>query len=66
MISIYPGQTASLLRARLYQTAPKTYVPKRPLPPSDVAEVVLSVLSLPTSAEVTDIAVRPMCSLRPA
>ncbi len=53
-------------QARLYHTAQKTYVPERPLKPSDVAEVVLSVLSLPPSAEVTDIAVHPMCSPHPA
>jgi hypothetical protein len=64
VISIYPGQTASPMQARLYQTAQKTYVPERPLQPSDVAEVVLSVLSLPTSAEVTEIAMRLMCSPR--
>jgi len=66
VIGIYPGQTASPMQARLYQTAQKTYVPERLLQPSDVAEVVLSVLNLPISAEVTDIAVRPMCSPRPA
>lgn len=66
MINIYPGQTARPMQARLYQAAQKAYVPQRLLQPSDVAEIVLSVQSLPTSAEVTDIAVRPPCPPCPA
>jgi hypothetical protein len=65
MISIYLGQTASPMQARLLDGA--EYLRAREAPPAvAVAGVVLSVLSLPTSAEVTDIAVRPMCSPHPA
>ena len=53
------------MQARLLE-AQNTYVPERHLRPSEVAGVVLSALSLSTSAEVTDIAVRPRCSPHPA
>jgi NADP-dependent 3-hydroxy acid dehydrogenase YdfG len=60
VISVFPGQTAGPMQERLYAVAEKVYVPERLLQPADVAEVVVSALSLPSSAEVTDVAVRPM------
>jgi NADP-dependent 3-hydroxy acid dehydrogenase YdfG len=60
VISVYPGQTASPMQAALYEAAGKPYIPERLLRPADVAEVVLFALSMPGSAEITDIAVRPM------
>jgi NADP-dependent 3-hydroxy acid dehydrogenase YdfG len=62
VISVYPGQTASPMQADLYEAAQKIYTPERLLQASDVAEVVVCALSLPRSAEVTDIALRPMQS----
>jgi len=65
VISVYPGQTATPMQARLYEVAHNAYVPERLLQPSDVAEVVLSALSLPRGAEVTDITVRSMRKPQP-
>jgi NADP-dependent 3-hydroxy acid dehydrogenase YdfG len=58
--SVFPGQTASPMQAGLYRIAGKVYAPERLLQPADVAEVVVSALRLPRTAEVTDISVRPM------
>jgi NADP-dependent 3-hydroxy acid dehydrogenase YdfG len=60
--SVYPGQTATQMQASLCQVAGKAYAPERLVQPTDVAEVVLCALSLPRTAEVTDIAIRPMRS----
>ncbi len=37
-----------------------SYKPDTLLQPSDVASVVLSVLSMPSTAEITDMTIRPM------
>jgi NADP-dependent 3-hydroxy acid dehydrogenase YdfG len=58
--SIYPGRTATPRQARIHALEGKTYVPERMLQPGDVADVVLKILTLPRSAEVTDVRIRPM------
>ena len=58
--SIYPGRTATPRQARIHALEGKAYVPERLLQPEDVAEVVINVLTLPRSAEITDVRIRPM------
>ena len=58
--SIYPGRTATPRQARIHAVEGKAYVPERMLQPRDVAEVVLKILTLPRTAEVTDVRIRPM------
>lgn len=58
--SIYPGRTATPRQARIHALEGKTYFPERMLQPDDVAEVVVKILTVPRSAEVTDVRVRPM------
>jgi NADP-dependent 3-hydroxy acid dehydrogenase YdfG len=58
--SIYPGRTATPRQARIHALEGKAYVPERLLQPGDVAEVVLKILTLPRSAEITDVRIRPM------
>jgi NADP-dependent 3-hydroxy acid dehydrogenase YdfG len=58
--SIYPGRTATPRQARIHALERKAYVPERLLQPADVAEVVLKILTLPRTAEVTDVRIRPM------
>ncbi|HEY3946393.1 MAG TPA: SDR family NAD(P)-dependent oxidoreductase [Solirubrobacteraceae bacterium] len=58
--SIYPGRTATPRQARIHALEGKAYAPERLLQPSDVADVVLKILTLPRSAEVTDVRIRPM------
>lgn len=59
VLSVYPGRTVSPLQAAIHQTEGKTYDPERLIQPEDVAAVVINALSLPRSAEVTDISLRP-------
>ncbi|MEW5857886.1 MAG: SDR family oxidoreductase [Cyanobacteriota bacterium] len=60
VLSIYPGRTASPMQAAIVETEGKTYYPERLLQPEDVAAAVLNALSLPRTAEVTDINIRPL------
>jgi NADP-dependent 3-hydroxy acid dehydrogenase YdfG len=60
VLSIYPGRTASPMQASVHKMEGKTYYPERLMQPADVAMVVINALSLPRSAEVTDINIRPM------
>ena len=58
--SIFPGRTATRRQARIHALEGKAYVPERLLQPDDVAEVVVKILTLPRSAEITDVRIRPM------
>lgn len=58
--SIYLGRVATPMQARAAAGNNKPYVPERLLQPADVAQVVLCVVSLPWTAEVTDIHLRHM------
>ncbi len=60
VMSVYPGRTAGPMQAALHQLENKAYCSEKLLQPADVAAVVISALSLPRTAEVTDIHVRPM------
>jgi NADP-dependent 3-hydroxy acid dehydrogenase YdfG len=59
VVSVYPGRTASPLQARIHSLEGKPYVPERLLQPGDIAEVVLKVLTVPSTVEITDVRVRP-------
>ncbi len=59
VLSIYLGRTASPLQEQLHRDEDRPYQPERLIQPEDVAAVVLNALSLPRTAEVTDIHMRP-------
>ena len=59
VLSVFPGRTASPMQAAIYQMEGKTYHPDVLLQPEDVAMTVVKSLSLPPTAEVTDINIRP-------
>lgn len=59
VLSVYPGRTASPMQAAVHAIEGATYHPDQLLQPGDVAAIVVSALSLPRTAEVTDIQVRP-------
>ena len=59
VLSVYPGRTATPLQARVHAEEGKAYLPERLVQPDDVASVVLNALTLPRSAELTDVIVRP-------
>jgi len=60
VLCIYPGRTATSRQSRLYAKDGKPYRPELLLQPEDVARMVMAALSLPATAEVTDISIRPM------
>lgn len=59
VLSVYPGRTATPTMAGLYQRKKIPYRPELLLQPESVAEVVLTALHMPRSAEVTHIELRP-------
>ena len=60
VLSVYLGRTASELQERICKLEGKPYRPEHLLQPGDVASVIVNALSLPRTAEVTDIHIRPM------
>ncbi len=57
---LYLGRTATPLQETVYAHEGRPYDPDRLIQPSDVAELVAAVLSVPRTAEVTEITVRSM------
>jgi NADP-dependent 3-hydroxy acid dehydrogenase YdfG len=60
VLSIYPGRTATPRMERLYADGGQTYRPEVLLQAADVAATVADALSLPRTAEVTDLSIRPL------
>ncbi len=59
VISVYPGRTATPMQAAVHMAEGREYHPERLMRPEDVATMVVGALSLPRTAEVTDIMIRP-------
>jgi NADP-dependent 3-hydroxy acid dehydrogenase YdfG len=57
---LYPGRTATPRQEAIYAQEGRTYDPARLMQPTDVAHIVAAVLSLPRTAEVTEIDIRSM------
>jgi NADP-dependent 3-hydroxy acid dehydrogenase YdfG len=60
VLTVHLGRTATAFQAEVNQMEGVEYRPERYIQPTDVASVVLNALSLPRTAEVTDIHLRPM------
>lgn len=60
VLSVYPGRTASPMQESVHRMEGKNYHSEDLLQPGDVASIVIHAVSLPRSAEVTDIFIRPM------
>jgi NADP-dependent 3-hydroxy acid dehydrogenase YdfG len=60
VLSIYPGRTATSSQASIYASTATEYRPELLLQPEDIASVVINAITLPQTAEVTDISIRPM------
>jgi NADP-dependent 3-hydroxy acid dehydrogenase YdfG len=59
VLSVYPGRVATPRMEAIYKKDGKEYKPELLLQPQDLASVILSVVVLPRTAEVTDISIRP-------
>jgi NADP-dependent 3-hydroxy acid dehydrogenase YdfG len=60
IMSVYPGRTATPRIQVLHAKEGRPYQPELLLQPEDIADVVLSAVSLPWTAEVMDIRLRSM------
>lgn len=60
VVTVFPGRTATAMQEEVHRFEGRPYDPGRFLTPGDVAATVLTALSLPRTAEVTDLHVRPM------
>ena len=60
VLSVFLGRTATPMQAAVHDMEGKEYRPERLLLTEDVASVVINALSLPRTAEVTDIYIRPL------
>jgi len=60
VLSIYPGRTATPMQEKVFQAEARPYAPDQLLQPKNVATMVMTCIELPRTAEVTDIAIRPM------
>jgi NADP-dependent 3-hydroxy acid dehydrogenase YdfG len=60
VMSLFLGRTASERQQGIFAGEGRPYPPERLIQPADVAEVVLSLLRLPRTAEATDVVIRPL------
>jgi len=60
VLSIYAGRTATPMQESVHAFEERVYDLRYLMTPHDVAASILQCLSLPQSAEVTDVAIRPM------
>ena len=60
VLSVFIGRTATTMQAAVHQMEGRPYTPETLLQPEDVAAVIINALSLPRTAEVTDISMRPL------
>jgi NAD(P)-dependent dehydrogenase (short-subunit alcohol dehydrogenase family) len=60
VLSLYLGRTATPMQEALYRKEAKEYHPETLIQAEDVAYVAIQMLMLSTTAEVTDISIRPM------
>ncbi len=59
VLSVYLGRTATPMQEALFQAEGRTYNPEVLLQPEDVASVIAHALTLPATAEITDLSIRP-------
>lgn len=60
VLSLYLGRTATPMQAYTFSAQRQAYQPEVLLQPEDVAAMVVHALTLPPTAEVTEIRMRPM------
>ncbi|MFL6646974.1 MAG: SDR family oxidoreductase [Sulfurifustaceae bacterium] len=59
VLSVFPGNTATPMQARICRSLGQTYRPEQMLQPDDIAVAVRDALALPPTAELTDLHIRP-------
>jgi NADP-dependent 3-hydroxy acid dehydrogenase YdfG len=59
VLSVYPGRTATPMQAQVHEMEGRAYHPEQLMQPEDVATAVVNAITLPRSAELTDLHIRP-------
>ncbi len=60
VLTVFPGRTASRMQAEVHRYEKRPYDPGRYMQPDDVAQAMIAALTLPRTAEVTDLQMRPL------
>jgi len=60
VLSVYLGRTATARMKALYAAEGTEYRPELLLQPGDIAQIVMASLQLPSTAEVTNLEIRPL------
>jgi short-subunit dehydrogenase len=60
VLSVYPGRTATPRMEAIFKMEGREYRPELLLQPGDIAEAVISALTMPLTAEVTNLNIRPL------
>jgi len=63
VLSVFVGRTATPMQMEVHRLEGRPYRPERLLRAEDVASIVVHALSMPRTAEVTDITIRPLAKL---
>jgi NADP-dependent 3-hydroxy acid dehydrogenase YdfG len=66
VVSVFPGRTATPMQETVHRFEGRRYDEAALVQAADVAELVVAALTLPRTAEVTDVLVRPMKKPAPA
>jgi NADP-dependent 3-hydroxy acid dehydrogenase YdfG len=60
VLSVLMGRTATPMQASVHEAEARVYRPELLIQPDDVAQLLTGVLALPRTAEVTEVAMRPL------
>ena len=60
IMTLYVGRTAGERQRRIFEFEGRSYSPERLIQPSDLARMVVYLLQMPKTVEVTDLIMRPM------
>jgi NADP-dependent 3-hydroxy acid dehydrogenase YdfG len=60
VVSIFLGRTATERQRTIFEMEQRTYTPEKLIQPADVAYLVMSLIRLGRTAEVTNVMLRPM------
>jgi len=60
VLSVYPGRTATPMQEAIFAAEGRDYPGERLLQSTDIADTLYAALTLPRSAEITEVAIRPM------
>lgn len=62
VLSVFLGRSATPMQMEVHRLEGKAYRPDRLVQPEDVASMILHALSMPRTAEVTDMTIRPLAN----